>query len=377
MLIILKILLISFIGICGLSFNSFAVSEPSVSAASAVLIDGDTGEILYEKNAYQTRSMASTTKIMTALLAVESGKLTDIVKIDNPPLIEGTAVGFSSGDSVTLETLCYGMLLESGNDAALITAQFLAGSEADFSVLMNKKAQKIGMVNTNFVTSSGLDDSEHYTTAYDMALLGAYAVKNEKFAAICSTKKYRAVFLTPDLTRTFYNHNKLLGICDGVFGIKTGFTKKSGRCLVTACKRKNKLLVAVTLNAPDDWNDHKKLYTYGYGLYSCVTPKIELPEKIAVLGAEKAYMSISSKNEELTVRNNDELCRKVYLNKNIYAPINKNDVVGRIDFYSGNTFLNSMPILADEDISAKADAIKYKPSLFRRAADYIKEILNI
>ena len=379
MLIIIKILAIFIAGVYCFCFTCVAVSEPSVSAASAVLIDGDNGEILYEKNARQSRSMASTTKIMTALLAIESGKLDSVVRIDSPPIIEGTAIGFSCGDTVTLETLCYAMLLESGNDAALVTAQFLAGSEADFSVLMNKKASEIGMQDTHFVTASGLDDKEHYTTAYDMAVLGAYAVKNDKFAEICASETYEAEFITAESTsiRRFYNHNKLLGSCDGVFGIKTGFTKKSGRCLVTACKRDNKLLVAVTLNAPNDWNDHKTLYSYGYSLYSQITPEVVLPETVPVLGSEKLYVNIAFKSEQLTVKSYSELNHKVFINKNIYAPINENDIVGRIDFYSGVSFLKSVPILATEHISVQSDAIDYEPSIFERAIDYIKELFNV
>ncbi len=379
MLIIIKILAIFIAGVYCFCFTCVAVSEPSVSAASAVLIDGDNGEILYEKNARQSRSMASTTKIMTALLAIESGKLDSVVRIDSPPIIEGTAIGFSRGDTVTLETLCYAMLLESGNDAALVTAQFFAGSEADFSVLMNKKASEIGMQDTHFVTASGLDDKEHYTTAYDMAVLGAYAVKNDKFAEICASETYEAEFITAESTsiRRFYNHNKLLGSCDGVFGIKTGFTKKSGRCLVTACKRDNKLLVAVTLNAPDDWNDHKTLYSYGYSLYSQITPEVVLPEAVPALGSEKLYVNIAFKSEQLTVKSDSELNHKVYINKNIYAPINENDIVGRIDFYSGVSFLKSVPILATEHISVQSDAIDYEPSIFERAIDYIKELFNV
>lgn len=371
MLIIIRIFFAFLISAFCFVFSCSAVSEPSLSASSAVVIDGETGDIIFEKNAHQSRSMASTTKIMTTLLAVESGKLNDVIKIKSPPLIEGTAVGFKSGDTVTLETLCYGMILESGNDAALLTAEFLAGSEADFSLLMNKKASEIGMKNTNFVTASGLDDESHYTTAYDMALLGAYAVKNEKFAEICSTKNYKAHFITPDITSTFYNHNRLLGSCDGVFGIKTGFTKKSGRCLVTACKRDNKILVAVTLNAPDDWNDHKKLYEYGYSLYNKVSPDVSLPQRVNVYGSEKDFFRIKIPYVQLTVKDNSEVTYKVYLPGILYAPIKENDIIGKVDFYNNKKFVCTVPILSDESVITYSDAIEYKPSLFQRFIDYI------
>lgn len=377
MLIIIRIIVTVLFCIFGFSLTCVAVSVPSVSAASAVVIDGDTNEILFEKDPYQSRSMASTTKIMTALLAVESGKLNETVKIEKPPNIEGTAIGFSSGDAVSLETLCYGMLLESGNDAAVVTSEFLAGTEAQFSKLMNKKAREIGMKHTNFVTASGLDDDQHYTTAYDMALLGSYAVKNEKFAEICSTKTYKASFITPGVTRSFYNHNRLLGACDGVFGIKTGFTKKSGRCLVTACKRGDKLLVAVTLNAPDDWNDHKKMYEYAYSLYSQRLPEINLPECVDVIGSVKTDIKISFSNKPLTLIKDSELNTIVYISKNIYAPIQKNDIIGSVGYFSGDRFIVSVPVLSAENATIHPDAEIYKPSFIEWLSEFFSELFKV
>lgn len=375
------LIIIRFISIFTLLFFSFtvycsAISEPSLSAQSAIIIDGETNEVIYAKNAHSVRSMASTTKIMTTLIAVESGKLDELIEIDNPPLIEGTAIGFSSGNKVTLETLCYGMLLESGNDAALLTAEFLSGNEEEFSKSMNAKARQIGMYHTNFVTASGLDDEMHYTTAYDMALLGAYAVKNEKFSEICSSTTYKATFQTPDQTRTFYNHNRLLNSCEGVFGIKTGFTKKSGRCLVTACRRNGKTLVAVTLSAPDDWNDHKKMYSYGYSLYREVNPEIRLKNILPVCGAERDEVKISCDIKPFSVSCNSKITYRILLPENIYAPIKKNDVVGKIEFFSDDNLIFSFPILADENVHIYPDAKIYKPGFFEIFTDYIKNLFK-
>ena len=372
MLIILRNLFAFSLLFFTFSFGCYAVNGPSVSASSAVLIDADTLEVLYQKDAHKVRSMASTTKIMTALLAVESGKLNENVTVKEKIYIEGTAVGFEKGDKLTLEALCYGMLLESGNDAAVLTANYLAGSEEKFSILMNKKADEIGLSNTNFVTASGLDDENHYTTAYDMALLGAYAVKIEKFREICSAKTYRAEFIDSDKIRTFSNHNRLLKTCDGVFGIKTGFTKKSGRCLVTACERDGKTLVAVTLNAPDDWNDHSKLYDYGYSLYERKSTEFDLPEKISVYGSEISETSIKCLNDKnILIRKDSTLTFKVQLAKYIYAPIKIYDCIGKVTVYSNGYIVDEYPIYATKKANLIKNSTDKKPGFFTRLVEKI------
>ena len=206
-------------------FSALAANNPETSARSAIVINADTKEIIYEKNAYEFLSMASTTKIMTSLLAVESGRLSEFVTAEKDYNCEGTAISIKKGDTFTLEALVYAMLLESGNDAAELTADFIAGSQIDFSEIMNQKAKIIGMNSTRFVTSSGLDAQGHGTTAYDMAQLGSYAIKNPVFRKICSTQKATVEYISPDISRTFINHNRLLKEYEGIIGIKTGFTK--------------------------------------------------------------------------------------------------------------------------------------------------------
>lgn len=376
MLIIIRnyilLIFLSFIFI----LNCSAYNELSVSASSAVLIDGDTLEVLYEKSAKGKRSMASTTKIMTSLLAVESGKIDDIVTVNKKIYIEGTAIGFNEGDKITLRDLCYAMLLESGNDAAVLTANFLAGSEEKFSILMNKKAKETGMLNTNFVTASGLDDENHYTTAYDMALLGAHAVKNDIFAGICSTKTYKAEFIHPDITRNFSNHNRLLRECEGVFGIKTGFTKKSGRCLVTACKRNGKTLVAVTLNAPDDWNDHKKLYDYGFSLYENKPLDVHLNKNITIYGSDKKTISIAFDNTEIYAQKNKPITFKLNIIPHIYAPIKKFDYVGTLSVLSGEYKIKEISVYSKENAEIIRNAVEYKTGFFTRFINYFKDVFN-
>lgn len=361
--IVILVILISF------SFSSYAVDIPNVNAHSAVLINADTKEVLYEKNAHTRRSMASTTKIMTGLLAVESSRLNDVVTVGDIHS-EGSSIGLINGYKLTLEALTYGMMLESGNDAAVVCAEFLAGSEEAFSQLMNKKAKEIGMSDTNFVTASGLDSQEHYSTAYDMALLGAYAVANPAFSEIFSTKSKRVDFIEPDISITFSNHNKLLSWCDGVFGIKTGFTKKSGRCLVTACERDGTVLIAVTLNDGDDWNDHRKLYDYGYEKCEVQELYIRFPESLKVYSGYQNSLSIGLEVNPVRVSFSDSsgITQKIYLPEFIYAPVNRGDTVGRAELYKDGKLIYSYDILAQSDIDS-VDPAPEKKSIWSRIAD--------
>ena len=236
-------------------FNCYGADN---SATSAIVLDADTKTILYEKNAYECRSMASTTKIMTALLAIESNMLDNLVVITAEMLdTEGSALGLNIDDKITLNDLVVGMMMTSGNDSANAVAYFLGQDLEGFAKMMNAKAKEIGMKSTVFVTPSGLDDGDHHSTAYDMALLGAYAVKNEAFAKISAMKS--ADITISNKKVTVYNHNKLLAMDENFFGIKTGYTSKAGRCLVSAKECNGNKLICVTLNAPDDWNDHIRL----------------------------------------------------------------------------------------------------------------------
>ncbi len=329
-------------------FNAQSAFSEHISAKGYILINAQTNETVSSKNSDLKLSMASTTKIMTSLLAVESGKLHCVVTSQKDLSIEGTAVGIKKGDSFTLETLVYAMLLESGNDAAVLTAEYLAGSEEAFSVLMNKKAEDIGMLSTNFVTASGLDSDEHYTTAYDMAILTSYAIKNPEFKKICSTKSYTAKQIKPAVSFTYSNHNRLLGNCEGVFGVKTGFTKKSGRCLVSACERDGITLIAVTLNAPDDWNDHKKLYDYGYSTVKKNEFKIEFPNKIKIYGSDKKEISLKCNNTEGITFDKETVDVSVRLKDFVYAPVKENEIIGCIDFHVDGKLVKSDSIFACE-----------------------------
>ncbi len=343
-------------------------AQVNVSAHSAVLIDAGNGEILFGKNENEQRSMASTTKIMTSLLAIEHGKPDDIVTItDEMVRVEGTSMGLKAGDKVTIEGLVYGMLLSSGNDAANAVAIAIAGDAESFAELMNKRAKEIGANNTNFVTPSGLDDEQHYSTAYDMALIAMEAMKNETFASIACQKTAKVKFGNPPVEHTLSNHNRLLSMYEGTIGIKTGFTKKSGRCLVSCAQRNGIRLIAVTLNAPDDWNDHMAMYDYGFSLAQ--EKQLDISDvniNIPVMGGIKNNIDLTYTDPGMvTVLDSqfNRIERVIRIPKFIYAPISKGQVIGEIQFLLDNKIIGSSIITANEDIKIKEP--QPKPSFWQ------------
>jgi D-alanyl-D-alanine carboxypeptidase (penicillin-binding protein 5/6) len=242
-----------------------------VSAKSAILIEQHSGRILFAKDAHTKRRIASITKIMTAILAIESGKLDDTVTVSARAVrTEGSSIYLRQGEKMKLRDLVYGLMLRSGNDAAVAIAEHVGGSVEGFVFLMNEKAAEIGMRDTEFANPHGLDDAEsHYSTAYDMALLMQYAMKNKEFRRISGTKVYRAPAPPgEDGARVWRNKNKLLtSLYEYCTGGKTGYTKRAHRTLVTTASKDGIDLVAVTLDASDDWNDHIAMYEYGFSNY--------------------------------------------------------------------------------------------------------------
>lgn len=333
----------------------FAQSNLHLSAQASVVIESSSGRVIYGNNQDKKLSMASTTKIMTSLLALENCELDiEFCVTDEMVRVEGTSMGLVGGDYVTMRAIVYGMLLQSGNDAANVAAYMMSGSISQFSKLMNERADKIGMKNTNFVTPSGLDADEHYSTAYDMALLGAEAIKNEAFAEICSSKTARVSYGNPAYLRTLSNHNKFLSQYEGAFGIKTGFTKKSGRCLVTAVERNGITLVAVTLNAPDDWNDHAKLYDYAFSRVELCNLDDDFSGiMLDVIGSDCSSKDIEVLSKPTAVLFEGELKkvkRKILLKKFEYAPVEKGSVVGVARYYLDGELICEVPITVVSDV---------------------------
>ncbi len=234
-----------------------AAEAVEVSAAAAVLMDVDSGRLLYEKNGEKRMLIASTTKLMTALVALEQGGLQQEITVTGGHMAEGSSMYLRPGEKLTLETLLYGLLLCSGNDAALAVTECMGGT-APFVARMNEKAAELGMENTHFANPNGLDDEAHYSTAEDMARLAAAAMDDPVLRRVASTRTARIG------GRTLTNHNKLLSRVEGCVGLKTGYTRAAGRTLVSCAERDGVRLVAVTLQDGDDWNDHASLYEQGF-----------------------------------------------------------------------------------------------------------------
>ncbi|MFI3324749.1 MAG: D-alanyl-D-alanine carboxypeptidase family protein [Clostridia bacterium] len=325
-------------------------SALSVSASSAILLDANSGEILYESNAYEQLSMASTTKIMTALLTTEyiqtNGDQT-VEITEEMVLVEGSSMGLKQGDKISLSVLVVGMLLPSGNDAATSAAIYIGGSLENFAVIMNEKATEIGMTNTNFVTPSGLDDDNHYTTAYDMAVLTAYSVNNEDFSLVFSsyqmTVSYFSAESQSNIAVTYTNHNQLLESYEFCTGGKTGYTSKSGRCLVTTAEKDGCSLVAVTLNDPNDWEDHVTLMEYGFSLikeFVFMSYELEIPK------AEGGEMRILIFDKTIKYITASDIQRVVCLPRFIYAEnLNYGDEIGTVKYYIDGELLGQYPII--------------------------------
>jgi len=237
---------------------SIPARAANISASAYILMDADTHEVIDEYQSDSKMLIASTTKLMTALVVLEHANLHDTIKVTSAHMVEGSSMYLEVGETVTVEELLYGLLLCSGNDAALALADACGGLD-EFVRLMNEKAKALGMENSSFENPNGLDGDEHYSTAYDMALLGCAAVNDPVVRKICST---RSATING---RTMINHNKLLSRLEGCIGLKTGYTKAAGRTLVSAVERDGRTLVAVTLNDGNDWEDHISLYEMSFG----------------------------------------------------------------------------------------------------------------
>ena len=271
------------------------VPFPSVSAESAILLEGESGTRIYQKNADTRLPMASTTKIMTALVALELASPQTVITVPACAIgTEGSSVYLVEGEVLTLEQLLYAVLLESANDAAVAVAVGTAGSVEAFSEKMNERARAMGLSDTHFCNPHGLDCEEHYTTAYELARIAQIALQNDQFRAIVSTRKTTIPHAGTDGVRLLVNHNKMLRLYQGCIGVKTGFTKHSGRCLVSAAERDGVMLIAVTLNAPNDWNDHQAMLDYGFSRYTSVTlcEARALQYSLPIVGGTDRYVTL-------------------------------------------------------------------------------------
>lgn len=320
----------------GLVLHTQAAEAPAVSAASAVLMDGESGRILYASNENEPRAIASITKLMTALVAAEwaQGDLSRTVTIRQEWTgIEGTSLYLRAGEKLTLETLLYGLLLHSGNDAAVALAASCAGDVETFVGWMNQRAQDLGMTNTHFSDPNGLGDENHYSTALDMARLGAACLQNPTVAKITAT---RSITLEG---RSFTNHNKLLWLYPGCTGMKTGYTRQAGRTLVSSAEKDGQTLVCVTLNDRNDWADHQALLDYGFETFprQVLAEEGETFRQVPVEGSLLHQVPAAARGEVAwPLREGEAVRTEIDLPASVQAPVTQGEIAGTAAFYVGD-----------------------------------------
>lgn len=324
-----------------------ARAELAVSAKAAILMHADSGRVLYEKNADEHMLIASTTKIMTAIVVLEHCELDDLVEVDSRSAgIEGSSMYLKAGESYTVEDLLYGLLLVSGNDAASALALHVEDSMEEFAELMNAKAAELGMTESSFKNAHGLDEEGHYSTARDMAKLAAYCMGNEDFARIAGTVSHTVG------EQTLVNHNRLLREYDGCLGLKTGYTMAAGRTLVTCAERDGARYVCVTLNDPDDWDDHKALYDWAFANYSFaeVIPAGLSYEVPLISGAEMTAPAETEGAAYALIQNGESYDMELELPAFAFAPISEGERAGRAVACSDGQEIASVRIVYSEDV---------------------------
>lgn len=324
-----------------------ARAELAVSAKAAILMHADSGRVLYEKNADEHMLIASTTKIMTAIVVLEHCELDDLVEVDSRSAgIEGSSMYLKAGESYTVEDLLYGLLLVSGNDAASALALHVADSMEEFAELMNAKAAELGMTESSFKNAHGLDEEGHYSTARDMAKLAAYCMGNEDLARIAGTVSHTVG------EQTLVNHNRLLREYDGCLGLKTGYTMAAGRTLVTCAERDGARYVCVTLNDPDDWDDHKALYDWAFANYSFaeVIPAGLSYEVPLISGAEMTAPAETEGAAYALIQNGESYDMELELPAFAFAPISEGERAGRAVACSDGQEIASVRIVYSEDV---------------------------
>lgn len=337
---------------------SISIGAPTISAKNAIAIETSSGRIIYEKDAYKKVPIASTTKIMTAIVAIENNLLTDTVVVsNNAAWTGGSSVDLKKDDEILLSELLYGLMLNSGNDAAVAIAEHTSGSVEEFSKLMNEKAREIGAMNTNFVTPHGLDKDNHYSTAYDMAIITRYALKNETIKKLVSTSTYTMKFKNGK-TKQLSNTNPLLSFYPGISGVKTGYTGLAGKCLVASAKQNNLEIISVTLGDPTSKarrTDSVKILDYCFNNYKLYDLKDIYPLNFSVpiqKGVRKEVKPIykNSLILPLTEEEKESITIKKIIKENILAPIEINEPLGTIQFLLKGEVIGEIDILAPYSI---------------------------
>ncbi|GIP37516.1 D-alanyl-D-alanine carboxypeptidase DacB [Paenibacillus sp. J31TS4] len=336
-------------------------AKPAVTtnAEASALIDVQSGRLLYEKQPDKQMKIASLTKIMTAIVAIEEGKLSDRVTVSKAAFgKEGSSIYLKLGEQMSLHDLLYGMMLRSGNDAATAIAEHVGGSVEGFAFLMNQKAQEIGMRNSQFKNPHGLDEAGHYSTARDMALLTAYALRNPVFQEIVKTEMKKVARPEEKWDAVWRNKNKMLYLYPGADGVKTGYTKTAGRCLVSSATKNGQQLAVVTLSDPDDWADHKRLFDYGFEHYPLATV-IKQGDKAAdgiLFGRSFRYPLLEGEEKQLT--------EQLVLEKPESAAYRLGDR-GRVELSLDGRLIGSVPLYSEGSTRIRQEddaAFRFKPT---------------
>ena len=338
------------------SLPILAEAETSISAKAAALYEPETKTFIYEKNGDERLPMASTTKIMTALVAIERENLDKQIAVDERAVgVEGSSAYLRANEIFTLKELLYALMLQSANDAAEAIAYAIAGSIDAFADLMNQKAISLGLSNTNFTNPHGLDDDDHYTTAKDLAVISACALTYPEFSEIVSSKTKKVE--KNGITRLFVNHNKLLTRYNGCVGVKTGFTKKSGRSLVSAAERDGVTLICVTIDAPNDWSDHEKLLDLGFSSTEkktiLSTDSFEYSLPVLNSESENIRIGLSQNISVISVKGNEETKYEIQLPRFAVAPIKAGSKIGEIVVLKSGEIISSHDLIALENVNAR------------------------
>lgn len=365
-----------------------AYDKPSINAAAGILMDLNTGQILYEKNINEKLAPASTTKILTALIALEQCKLDDKVIVGpKPPFEDGSKIYLLEGEEITVKDLLYAMMLESANDAALALAEHISGSSQEFSKLMNKRAVELGAKNSNFVNPNGLYEENHYSTAYDLAILGKAAMENTTFKEIVSTEYYEIKPTNKQVeTRYIYNINRLIRGTkykyEGIDGIKTGYTTKSKNTIVASATRGNQRIIAVQLRSENDlYEDTIKLLDYGFNAYKAdkIVDSSSIHSTLKIKGT-KINIPVFPKSDfyiSTPVDNTSNYSSNIIFNKS-FARISKGDELGLIEIILENGKVFKVPLIAGEDYKSFFYNLKYKsPEIYKRSLKPFFKIILI
>ncbi|EEG78280.1 D-alanyl-D-alanine carboxypeptidase family protein [Dethiobacter alkaliphilus] len=336
-----------------------AMETPDVTARAAVLLDQETGRILFSKNAHERLPMASTTKIMTAILAIESGRLDEMVTVSEyASLVEGSGVDLDAGEQKTLEELLYGLMLRSGNDAATAIAEHLAGSVEKFARQMTRRAGELGAAQTRFENPHGLEAENHYTTAYDLGIIAVYAMSLPEFREVVATSEKRISWTGRPYDRILYNQNKLLDMYEYADGIKTGWTTPAGRCFVGSSNKDGWGLVSVVLNAPQMWEDTIELMEFGYSYYHW-EPLVEEGRHLKTAQVERGTADrvtlVAGNDLGLPLKENeaDVLRYEFNVAEPLRAPVSAGDEVGTMEVYFGTQRIAEVPLVAASDVGRR------------------------